>query len=202
MKRMMKKTGMIVATFVAIGLTMNFTGCSKENSIGPELKKSNENIAESNIGKIKILSAKTDLSLAKGAADSVFTMEKFITRRDGGELVLGNKYYGNSRITFDPFDLPRNTTIQFEWAATGTFMGMLNSLEFGPHGTVFNKPVRVALSYRTADLTGVDENKLQMFYFNEETGIWELIGGRVDTEKKKIIVQLKHFSRYALAHSE
>lgn len=77
--------------------------------------------------------------------------------------------------------------------------GVLSDLNFGPHGIQFNEPAEVELSYKMADLTGIDENSLKVFYFNETTQLWELIGGVVDTSKKKITVYLPHFSRYALS---
>ena len=109
---------------------------------------------------------------------------------------------GKSKIVFKAFDLPKDTDIKFEWAASASLEGVLNDMVFGPHGSQFATPVEVVLSYKLADLTGVDENDLQIYYFNEDTNIWELIGGTVDTDKKKITVFLQHFSRYALAHSE
>ena len=136
-----------------------------------------------------------------GSKASVFYAEKLIKANKGGEIKVGNKKVGESKIKFGKHDLPEDLTIAFQWSANGTFEGMLNNLVFGPHGAQFNKPVRVELSYKTADLQGIDEKKLKVFYFNEETGLWELIGGDVDKKGKKVIAYLKHFSRYAVAWS-
>ena len=97
--------------------------------------------------------------------------------------------------------MPEDLVISFDWAASGTLAGMLSSLEFGPHGTQFNNPVKVELSYKMADVKGIDESKLRIFYFNEETGIWELVGGEVDKRGRKVTVYVAHFSRYAVAWS-
>ena len=146
-------------------------------------------------------------SLLKGKKDKhppkdlVFYAEKLIKANTGGEIKVGNKELGESKIKFDKHALPEDLTIAFQWSAYGTFEGMLNNLVFGPHGTQFNKPVKVELSYKTADLQSVDEKKLKVFYFNEETGLWELVGGNVDTRGKKVTARLKHFSRYAVAWS-
>jgi len=64
-----------------------------------------------------------------------------------------------------------------------------------------NKPVKIELSYKTADLTGIDENILGVYYFNEETDLWEFVGGEVDKKGKKVTAYLNHFSRYAVAWS-
>ena len=71
--------------------------------------------------------------------------------------------------------------------------------DFGPHGTVFLKPLKLRLYFGDADLSGVSEKDLQIYYYNEETGQWEWMGGIVDTKAKEVVFHLLHFSRYALA---
>ena len=81
-----------------------------------------------------------------------------------------------------------------------TFWWESNSFqaEFSPHGTMFNVPVRMELSYEDADLTGIDENDLRIYYYNDATQEWELIGDQVDTVNKIVIGYTNHFSRYAI----
>lgn len=129
----------------------------------------------------------------------MFYAHKFMQRTKGGGIKLGNGECGESKIKFNKYDLPEDTEIKFEWAAGPDMEGVLSDLTFGPHGVQFNEPVLVELSYRMADLTGIDESTLQVFYYNEDTQLWELIGGVVDLSKKKITVYLPHFSRYALS---
>jgi hypothetical protein len=138
-------------------------------------------------------------SLAKnGAEDSVFFMEKFIKKQKGGQLKVGSKQRGYSKIKIKKNDLPMDAIIQFQWVASSTLEGMLNNLEFGPHGLNFNNAVNIELSYQMADLTGVTEDSLQLFYYNDVNGLWELIGGEVNKNKKIIKAKIWHFSRYAI----
>ncbi|MCH8954838.1 hypothetical protein IIA28_05890, partial [candidate division KSB1 bacterium] len=51
---------------------------------------------------------------------------------------------------------------------------------------------------KKADLQGFKEEDLKIFYYNEETELWEFIGGEVDKKKKIVIAFLDHFSRYAI----
>ncbi len=186
------------------GLTLNFNACDTNSPMSSQNASKIGKTAQSNLGTIHILqmNEQAHQSLLKGGSkDSVFYAEKLIKANMGGEIKVGNKEVGESKITFGKHDLPEDLTIAFQWSANGTFEGMLNNLVFGPHGTQFNKPVKVELSYKTADLQGIDEKKLKVFYFNEETGLWELIGGDVDTRGNKVIAYLKHFSRYAVAWS-
>lgn len=129
----------------------------------------------------------------------MFYAEQFVKRQKGGGIKLGNAECGESKIKINKHALLEDTEIKFEWAAGPAMEGVLGDLTFGPHGTQFIEPVLVELSYRMADLTGIDESTLQVFYYNEDTQLWELIGGVVDISKKKITVYLPHFSRYALS---
>jgi hypothetical protein len=133
--------------------------------------------------------------------ENVFYDEKYIKATKGGTIQVGNKEAGKSKIKFKKHDLPLDMNIKFEWAANGTVDGLLNNMEFGPHGLFFNDLVEVELSYKMADLTGIIEDSLAVYYYHEDTGMWEKIGGFVDKGKKKIKVYLKHFSRYAIAFS-
>ncbi|MCP4686257.1 MAG: hypothetical protein GY867_12530 [bacterium] len=70
--------------------------------------------------------------------------------------------------------------------------------EFGTHGLVFNVPVTVTMSYRSADLTGVDESSIRIGWFNESSGTWQDMVCEVDPINKIVTGQLNHFSAYAL----
>lgn len=129
---------------------------------------------------------------------NAFYGRKFMKARKGGAIRLGNGKTGRSKIKFNKGDLKDDTLIEFKWAADGTVSGMFSKMDFGPHGTYFNHPVRVELSYKMADLSNINEEQLRIWYFNEDTGLWEYIGGRVNTRTKKVIAWLEHFSRYAL----
>ena len=203
--RKVKKNGRSLIIGIAMtGLTMNFNACETNSPMSSQNEAKIGKTAQSNLGTIHILqmNEQAHQSLLKGGSkDKVFYAEKFIKANKGGEIKVGNKKVGESKIKFGKHDLPENLTIAFQWSAYGTFEGMLNNLVLGPHGTQFNNPVKVELSYKTADLQGIDEKKLKIFYFNEETGLWELIGGDVDKRGKKVKAYLKHFSRYAVAWS-
>ncbi len=126
--------------------------------------------------------------------------KKFIRAAKGGKIRIGDKTDGVSELNFPKNALPADMTILFDWMATGKFDGTLNNVEFGPHGTFFNKPVRVRVSYALADLSGIIEENLRAYYYNQDTGIWEYIGGTVNTRKKIIEFYVNHFSRYAIAY--
>ncbi|MDH4157164.1 MAG: hypothetical protein OEW00_07815 [candidate division Zixibacteria bacterium] len=70
--------------------------------------------------------------------------------------------------------------------------------EFGTDGLVFDEPVTVTMSYRDANLTGVDETTIRIGWFDERTGHFEDISCKVDYANKVVTGQLDHFSAYGL----
>jgi hypothetical protein len=70
--------------------------------------------------------------------------------------------------------------------------------EFGTNGLVFKKPVKVTMSYRDADLSGVNESSIRIAWFNERTGAYDDVVCSVDFANKEVTGYLNHFSAYAL----
>ena len=196
MKNLKKFVSTLTSAAFSIGLILNFSSCTNESPVSSQQPEISAKVVQSNIGTIRLLQVdKYQLSLMKG---KTFKETKKIKAKDGGTIEVGDRDNGKSKITFKKNDLPEDLTITFEWASGGTFEGKLNPAEFGPHGLVFNSPVEVQLSYKKADLQGFEEEDLKLFYYNEETELWEFIGGEVDKRKKIVIAFLEHFSRYAI----
>jgi WD40 repeat protein len=78
------------------------------------------------------------------------------------------------------------------------------SVTFGPHGTIFNQPAILNLTAHGVDFSGVDPNAINIYYDNQETGVWEPMERDdliIDVNAGTIQVinaQLPHFSRYAV----
>ncbi|MCK5124693.1 MAG: hypothetical protein KAR42_00410 [candidate division Zixibacteria bacterium] len=74
--------------------------------------------------------------------------------------------------------------------------------EFGTSGLVFNVPVTVTMSYRDADLSGIDVSTIRIAYLNEATGTYEDINCQIDYNNQVVIAELYHFSAYGLISDE
>jgi len=185
----------------ACSLVAILAGCSGDGALSPASSDKSVQSVRTESGEVQLMETGTvETPLFKHRrrddGDGEFYAEKFIEADEGGRIVIGNKHLGRSSIEFKEGDLPEDMTISFEWAASRFLQGV-----FGPHGTRFNHPVSVTLSYKSADLRGVVEENIRVYYFNDRTRIWELIGGDLDMKHKTITVELSHFSRYALAWS-
>ncbi|OZM55721.1 hypothetical protein CIB95_15900 [Lottiidibacillus patelloidae] len=60
----------------------------------------------------------------------------------------------------------------------------------------FSSPVTLTFTIDEADMEGLDTDKLKVYYLNEETNVWELIGGSFEGDK--VTVEVDHFSTYAV----
>lgn len=71
------------------------------------------------------------------------------------------------------------------------------AVEFGPHGTRFDKPVTLELPYDRDRLpSGVKEGDLAVHYWNASRGEWEPLASIVDTAARVVRAQTTHFSQY------
>ncbi|MFC2041502.1 hypothetical protein ACFLTY_04195 [Chloroflexota bacterium] len=70
----------------------------------------------------------------------------------------------------------------------------------GPHGTIFDRPVTITLTYDPADMPDrAGEEDLAIAWWDEEAGTWvELAGSAIDTLNNTISVPVTHFSRYTI----
>ncbi len=178
----MKRTiQFIAAGLMTLSLTLHFSACTEQSPLTPEL-------SETQSSGFKILKVKNP-SLKKE-----FERSRWIGPF-GGAIVVGTPGHGISRLSVPFGALSTWIQINFWWESAGFLEG---GADFSPHGTKFNLPVRVELSYKRADLTGVNEDNLEIRYYNETTGQWELIGNQVDKVKKVVIGYTDHFSRYAI----
>ncbi len=205
MKILKNTISRIIALLPTAGLVLTLSGCLQDNPMETELQKAqiSGNVVQSDIGPIHILASDSKLqSLLKEASrDTLLHVERLIKAKEGGEIKSSDDLLGHIQIKFKRDDLLEDTNIKLQWLGTESGDSRLYSLECLPHGTEFNNPVKIEVSYRGADLTGVNESKLRIFYSNPTTGLWEFIGGEVDTENKIVTAYLNHFSRYAVAWS-
>ena len=61
-----------------------------------------------------------------------------------------------------------------------------------------SNPVTMRLSYKDADLGGIAEEDLRIWYYDENDELWELAGQIVNTVEKYVEGTTTHFSRYAI----
>lgn len=61
-----------------------------------------------------------------------------------------------------------------------------------------DRPMRLAMSYAGEEVTEDEENKLVVFWYNEDESVWELIGGKVNRNKQTVEWDAEHYSKYAL----
>lgn len=189
MKKAMKKYLKIAASFTVV---LSIFACGKETPLAPDHLQQKENLQKTK-EQITYLTSKTKrLNKLIEAKQLVSASQQLITVSQGGTIKVGNLTTGISSITFNPGDVKENVNVNVQWDGNNF------QAEFMPHGITFNNPVRIRLSFKNARLTGIDEDNLRIWYYNEVENIWELTGGTVNKTEKYVEGYITHFSRYAI----
>jgi len=181
----MKTLTKIITALTAMIALVFFSGCEKQSP----LATGDKNYRQDTPTGFTILRS-TEYSL-----DRLFVEAEWITVQNGGTITVGNYWHGYSKIVFEPGDVSQDVEVTFSWESRGLLEG---GAEFQPHGITFNNPVYVELSYKRADLEGISEDDLEIWYYNEYTNIWEPVFGNVDKSEQVVSGYLEHFSRYAI----
>lgn len=121
-------------------------------------------------------------------ANEEFFVEQVISAAEGGTLNLLDV-----TLEIPAGAVPNDTAFSINIPDLNVFYN-----EFGTSGLVFDKPVKVTMSYRGADLTNILEPTIRIAYYNEATGTFEDIEGQIDMVNKTITAELYHFSAYGL----
>jgi len=126
------------------------------------------------------------------AADQWVEATRTITPEAGGAIEVGDEIIGKSSLAVPPGAVSAPVEITMKATTSGPVV-----VEFAPKFE-FAKPVTVSISYRGADLTGVDETNLTVLYNNEASSEWELVTSAVNLNSKAVVGYLRHFSQYAV----
>jgi hypothetical protein len=185
----MKKYRNIIALLTAVvlmaGLVLNFNACTSDSPT-----QSTSQVAEDPGTPF------TPLKVLHPRLNKEFEQSMWIGSY-GGSITVGDSTHGISKLIV-PQGAIKNWywyRITFWWESTGFLQG---GAEFSPHGLIFKKQIRLEISYKDADLTGVNEDDLKIYYYDEDTGDWEIIGDYVDKTRQMVIGYTTHFSRYAI----
>lgn len=163
------------ATLMLVG-AMLVTGCSR-SPIG-DLSTSSEPV---------VLQRSANGIATASLVGELYT-DAVISAADGGRLVLLDVV-----LDVPPGAVPNDTLFSISIPDLSKFYN-----DFGASGLVFEKPVTVTMSYRDADLSGVDASSIRIGYLNEQTGLWEDMRCTVDPVNMQVTAQLNHFSAYGL----
>ena len=125
---------------------------------------------------------------ADGAAPVNLYMEQVISAEMGGQLSLLD-------VTLDipPGAVPNDTLFSIFIPDDAMFYN-----EFGTSGLTFDVPVTVTMSYRDADLTGIDASTIRIAWHSGISGVWEDVECTLDQVNETVTGQLSHFSAYGL----
>lgn len=114
--------------------------------------------------------------------------EAVISAETGGRLELLDVI-----LEIPPGAVPNDTTFSIFIPDDAVFYN-----EFGTDGLVFDVPVKVTMSYRGANLLGINESTIRIAYHNPETGEFEDVDCQLNLLNGTVTAELNHFSAYGL----
>ncbi len=169
-----------VAAIILCALAL-FSGCSQTptSSVAPVEEPTQPSFLQRG--------PSSSAALANLSGQALYT-EQVISSEFGGVLELFDV-----TLTIPPGAVPNDTLFSIDIPDSEVFFN-----HFGTDGLVFDVPVWVEMSYRDADLSGINESSIRIGYLNEVTGKIVDIDCVVDTDRKVVIGQLMHFSAYGL----
>ena len=175
MKKSRRFIGLIaIAVMAAVGLGL--VGCSQF----PTKVDVEENQSDAR------LLTRRNISALPGS-DPLYT-ETIMPAAEGGTITLIDV-----ELYFPPNALDSDTLVYINIPNIMVFEN-----HFGTDGLVFNQPVRVTMSYRDANLSGINESSISMAWFDERTDSWDQLDCALDTVNKTVTAYVSHFSAYAL----
>lgn len=166
-------------------------GCSADDIMGPSsgsLLAEEVGSGSSDGGNFAILADPLG-GIEQCADDAVAEGSGLIRAEEGGVVSLGR-----FRLEIPAGALSEDTFIEISRPDPHLVM-----CELEPHGIQFNLPVTLQIDYGGTTVEDCEESipALGVYWFDEVSGDWQLVGDELDTVGDKIEAQLGHFSKYA-----
>ncbi len=146
-------------------------------------------------------------SLAYDAANKWKIESKKLIGQEGGTLtstdgavtvnVPSNTAIDGGIVNNTVFSIVENSS-QFAVSTNSGQGKLLRHYDIMPINATFDKPITIIFYYGDLDLKPKEEEKLDIFYKNPETGNWEAQHAIKDTVAKTLTLETYHFSTYAL----
>lgn len=135
----------------------------------------------------------------------------FFSQESGGSIRLtdgtGVTFPNNSMskdvlamVALSP-DIPESTIARKR--VEQKLVSISDPVEFGPSGTVFLRPVDIALAYDPAmlQIRGLKPKDLKAYHWNEARNAWEALASTVDEAARLVRAQTTHFSIFQVMGS-
>jgi hypothetical protein len=175
-----KKLGLgVVAGILAFTL-----GCSADDIMGPGEISGPKGDPEG-VSILADLQGK-DVEPIQGASSKAGSA---LIKADEGGIVS----WGRFRVDIPAGALSEDTEIKISRPNPQAVM-----CELEPHGIQFNTPVTLRIDYGGTAAADNEANmpSLGVYWYNEDSGIWEVVGKRIDAKSNKMEASLEHFSKY------
>ncbi len=193
MKTLKRLIASSMAVLLAAGMTLNFSGCSKESTMGPTVDTDQQADFQILAKKSKITSSTLEGSSTSNVEQGSATPRYFKKwdAYNGGKIILsqGSQFewlYGALTPPADLYGQDVTLTMTVIKEANNKLL-----FEFGPSGSSFEPAATVWFHYAGSDP--------KLYYINDDGSYVEQQPDEVDTQNQWLMLKINHFSRYAVA---
>jgi len=122
-----------------------------------------------------------------------------------GDLTLSTALDDELTVPEGGLDPGTTVTVDFDTLPAAPPEGLValsRAYVLGPEGATLGQPAILVIHYTVEDLGGTaDPETLRVYVYNSVTGVWDLLGGTVDTGAMTLTVEIPHFSIFAVLAS-
>ncbi len=187
----------LALTLMIIGFILTI-GCEQDPISTGETAEIQQDVSSSPFTPIRYNSSGNFLN-------KIVTVSKLITWADGGDLKLDCKGdNGQVKVVLKVESQTISQDAELSISMDDEELSGYFDMVFSPHGITFSSPAILDINAKDLDLSGIDPDKVNIYYDNEDTGAWEVMNVQtiaVNISSGTIIIQgaeLPHFSRYAI----
>lgn len=190
------KSALVVLSLGVFGLALG--GCSIDAPYAPSEKASVLNKIEAvelELGPDPFSAAQNNGSLARRGLVALTVYDEGMGDVDGrGAVIVIDQLDESSKLVVPPRALKEPVTIEAKTAQFATPWGPVWFYDFSPDGLQFLRPARLYLN------TEMPRGEpLKLFWFNPETGKWQLEQVATTDNSGKVVFLINHFSKYAIS---
>ena len=185
MKKIRKSVATLSAAALFVGLALNFNACTEQSPLSANNDESTTTLAK----------VRTDASSYPQSTSGVVRFHKTKKQYRGLSLDLpnGSTFYVMGGALTPPADIAFGDPVTITMTCEKNSLNNELLFTFGPSGSQFSPAAVIELNWR--DL-GVD---VATFYYVDENGNYiEQNSDKINLQGKTMMIQVDHFSRYAI----
>jgi hypothetical protein len=120
---------------------------------------------------------------------------------DASSADTGLEIRTNTDVTGTPINVSKYSDNFFGNIGLGTGEEYVKSIDIDMNGSIIEYVI-IKVYYTDSEISGLDEDSLNLYRYNETSGEWEVLDSQVNTEQNYVWANVTHFSVYGVFGEE